>query len=851
MRGSISRRIQYLLAAIILIIVTIPYARSEYWKVYGSLILSYPLLAACGGLIYMAILGIGGPMRDYGISNLFWSDRWWRQVFAGTGAVLLFIEIFVLCYYFDTNKNNTNKLTLKIIDSITWSPVQHWAKPLRSYTPTAGGGGIPDVAAFANNNNSKIRAFLYVAGLPVLVTLALPAILPAIRLRVPVTTGTSGGQIYPGWILGIILGVLVVWLINITMIDHYAIERLSRYYPLSQIVDWMSLKLPDPGLGLGEIKVTDGFMKPLRREYCISIVNTLCQTALFFSVSIAFYGKGPPPRGVTPAFALCMTLGFVCAIYALIAFLAQGYQIFAYLGIIGILVLTNSGDYKLRFPGMNHYYGETFDRKIVDLASYDKKDSEDGQRSLADEYCLLKSKVVLKAWREGFSNSGEESGEEPKIGEANADQLETFNLELCGLTENYLNLDNPKLVVVSVTGGAIRSAIWVAVVLAELEKELTTRGKAIKRDGIPLAFSRHVRLLTGASGGMVGAAYYLTALKNGHPTTDLVGQMTTDSLMPVASRLVSRDIPAIFSPFDQTYDRGQALEDTWNLRSIASGLPLTFQDLSPLESSGQIPSAIYSPIMVEDGRRLLISNLDLDELVHSKGNSLLDVATRDRYGDVYSKSAVEFFRLFPLAKDFRLGTAARMNATFPFISPMLSLPTHPPRRIADAGYYDNYGVNLAIAWIDRYRESLIELTSGVVLIQIRDGMSEQSRHELVIPGDILPRRNTSLNFLSSPLQALFAAWRSMSSYRNDEQVQATSDWFDRNVSPGFFTTVVFESPAQVPMNWYMTQSEKENLMFGMGESNGIRRIVSERVASPNRDYVQNNIDRIDQLMNWW
>ena len=47
----------------------------------------------------------------------------------------------------------------------------------------------------------------------------------------------------------------------------------------------------------------------------------------------------------------------------------------------------------------------------------------------------------------------------------------------------------------------------------------------------------------------------------------------------------------------------------------------------------------------------------------------------------YSRSGLEFFKLFPDAHDtFEIGTAARMSATFPVVSPAVSLPTiRPPR----------------------------------------------------------------------------------------------------------------------------------------------------------------------------
>ena len=50
-----------------------------------------------------------------------------------------------------------------------------------------------------------------------------------------------------------------------------------------------------------------------------------------------------------------------------------------------------------------------------------------------------------------------------------------------------------------------------------------------------------------------------------------------------------------------------------------------------------------------------------------------------------SREGVEFFRLFPDVRDsFQLSTAARMSATFPFVSPAGDLPTKPRRRVVDA-----------------------------------------------------------------------------------------------------------------------------------------------------------------------
>jgi hypothetical protein len=152
----------------------------------------------------------------------------------------------------------------------------------------------------------------------------------------------------------------------------------------------------------------------------------------------------------------------------------------------------------------------------------------------------------------------------------------------------------------------------------------------------------------------------------------------------------------------------------------------SFTELKDLEREGRRPSLVYSPMLVEDCRRLLISNLDLLDLTWTSGDVLGFTPFRDQYGipsspprPLLSLSAVEFFRLFPQATNFEVGTAARMNASFPLVSPGVSLPTDPPRRVVDAGYYDNYGVNLAAIWLARNESVIRKYTSGVVLIEIR------------------------------------------------------------------------------------------------------------------------------------
>jgi hypothetical protein len=165
-----------------------------------------------------------------------------------------------------------------------------------------------------------------------------------------------------------------------------------------------------------------------------------------------------------------------------------------------------------------------------------------------------------------------------------------------------------------------------------------------------------------------------------------------------------------------------------------------------------------------------------------------------------------------------------MSASFPYISPAVDLPTAPRRRVVDAGYYDNYGVNVAAGWIYHHRRWLRDHTSGVVLIQIRDEKSHRTRRQLLSEDERMDsnRRNweDAFNWLTSPLAGAEAARGSVVSFRNDEQLQVLSDWFngtppDRPTQ--FFTTVVFERPGNVGVNWYLSENDKRLVLAGMEE----------------------------------
>jgi hypothetical protein len=445
----------------------------------------------------------------------------------------------------------------------------------------------------------------------------------------------------------------------------------------------------------------------------------------------------------------------------------------------------------------------------------------------------------------------------------------------------------PRLAVLAVTGGANRSAFWVNVVLDRIEREL--KGPGVHEG--ESRFPRHIRLVAGASGGMVGAAQYVCTLddrgrhvrwdeidgswtirkdKEGKPIPanlldPFISADQVDYLTPVMNRIVFCDVPAAFVPTPYYMrDRGHCLEDCFN--GTCHEMEQSFANLRDGEEAGWRPSIVFSPMQIEDGRRLLISNLPLAYLASSSGALLLgkDSYSSQRHGvrrsqfskspgpandtnppwmDLYARSAVELFRLFPEKVDqFKISTAARMNATFPYISPAVELPTDPPRRVVDAGYFDNYGINIAAGWITNHQKWLHDNTSGVVLIQLRDGRSYTSRRQLVNPDESPSQVSTglakSLQWLDSPLSGAEAAYVAVSSFRNDEQLQSLDRWFNRDSQRQsdrpFFTTVVFERPGQVGMNWNLDQDKVKTIRNGMDDES-----------------CKDNQEALGALKQWW
>jgi hypothetical protein len=316
---------------------------------------------------------------------------------------------------------------------------------------------------------------------------------------------------------------------------------------------------------------------------------------------------------------------------------------------------------------------------------------------------------------------------------------------------------------------------------------------------------------------MLGAAYCVAELADvedglarpiGERGDELFDHISEDSLQDAVRWYVLRDVPQIvLRPVlgrieYLNRDRGMAMERRW--RTSTNGkLGYTFARLRPLEAQGRIPSLLFSPMIVEDGRRLLLSNLDLADLVS------VQVCTE---GLPPSLTAWEFSACFPKQlAGVQLSAAGRMSASFPFISPAGQVPTNPPVRVVDAAYFDNYGVNLATSWLWKHVEQVKDME--VILVQIRGTLETDVRGSRA--DALQPRKGLTFFGVTTPLEGLATSNLTAAGYNNDVHLAGLREHLRVRGIP--LHVITFDFPGSSTLSWHLSVREKEALRGGFGE----------------------------------
>lgn len=287
------------------------------------------------------------------------------------------------------------------------------------------------------------------------------------------------------------------------------------------------------------------------------------------------------------------------------------------------------------------------------------------------------------------------------------------------------------VVIITLAGGGIQAAAWPLAALEAIET------------AVP-GFHKSVALISGVSGGSVGAFYYTAAYRGGpdagHATQAATEAAMASSLSDITFATLRDDFfkavaPILYLPAGRSVlrDRGLALEQSF-LAIAGDPQKEPAQQLLPPHLPGTLPGANYPTLMswgqeAEKGiRPALIMNGTIVETGERLAFSTVPCS-------VQTPGAVEFLHRYNA--DVSVATAARLTATFPFISPAARpivtdapMPSDGPlpktqvipgaahwstfphggsfHHVVDGGYFDNSGVAGAMAWLNEACEQLAQ-----------------------------------------------------------------------------------------------------------------------------------------------
>jgi hypothetical protein len=372
--------------------------------------------------------------------------------------------------------------------------------------------------------------------------------------------------------------------------------------------------------------------------------------------------------------------------------------------------------------------------------------------------------------------------------------------------------EKPVLFLVNTSGGGNRSAVWTMSMLQRLD--------SLCGGGL----MRKTFLITGASGGMLGAAYFreLARLKeSGDKNIHLhdkryVDDISGDLLNTLFSSFVARDLASPAQKFkvgnnEYIKDRGYAFEERLNANTRGV-LNRQLKDIAVDESAARMPIMLFNPVITRDSRALIISSQPVSFLMKPRYDS-----TKLPRMD---PDAVDFGALFAKQgpQNLRLLTALRMNATFPYVLPNVWLPTSPIIDVMDAGFRDNFGEMNAIRFLNAFREWLQGNTSGVVLLQIRDRKTGgwENPYESVNVTEIITK----------PLLLLQDNWYKMQEYNQDDLLSLAQNGMGFSFHKLVFQYVPKSEDAGAALNFHLTTQEKQNIISSLDNEEN-RKVFAE------------------------
>ncbi|MDP1843951.1 MAG: hypothetical protein Q8K64_11060 [Sediminibacterium sp.] len=356
--------------------------------------------------------------------------------------------------------------------------------------------------------------------------------------------------------------------------------------------------------------------------------------------------------------------------------------------------------------------------------------------------------------------------------------------------------DKPILYIINTSGGGTRSANFTMNTLQQIDRLM---GGTLMQQTV---------LINGASGGMLGAAYYrelyyekINGANINLQDQQYVEAISKDLLSPIFSSFLTRDLVGPVQKFNSggfeyTKDRGYAFEQKLN-ENTNGVLNKTIASYSNAEAKAIIPSIFFNSVITRDGRKMIIASRPVRFLMKPPTDT----------GNIssFDPDAIDFNSFFQKQNSTQISilSALRMNATFPYVLPNVWLPTNPIIDVMDAGLRDNYGQESALRFIEVFKDWLQQNTSKVVLIQIRD--------RSISDWDKPLESNSLIGFLTKPFLILQNNWFKMQDYYQHDQLSYLYQSFGKSFHRVSFQYVPSKKEAPASLSFHLTAAEKRDI----------------------------------------
>lgn len=602
--------------------------------------------------------------------------------------------------------------------------------------------------------------------------------------------------------------------------------------------------------------------KTFHKFHVIAFWKNFLAIGLMLLVTIGFWWRGS--SGLIPSVGLivCIVLSAAVGIYGWMIYQRRRLR---YEAVMGALIFI-----ALAFI----MFGKNVPKQVR-LGEYEIPEDPVAALNQVKDQVLLQRSARVQWIRSLNMSSGQNAGS-PGPGNPENTVAPPENLTEEKLLTNWKKLasqsqpdQKPILVLISNSGGGIKAQVWSTTVLNAIEQHLSHS----RTSSQPIHFSRNVRLISGASGGMVGAGYWVATLAD-KPEVDaesglvtyhfdrdsirdselkavsadqMFYQMSRDCLSPVARQGFYNDLLGLPRRLfgSKLPTRGEALEEAFV--QYGPAFNKSFSQLKAGEDAGWRPTLVYTPSVANDGRRLLICNQPLEYLFYSNldrfnpspqptdenltrkdRESLATYSWRLNYKPPNQQPVDDASVRFSESQYLKLATVARLSGNFPVVIDSPYLPFENPRnkmRIMDAGYIDNHGLYPLASWIEANRVWIKKHTAGLLVIEI--SAATLPRTESKSQADLDKGTSPPQNPISPELIGFVNSSFNKTLFHSDRLLANSIEFLNNEADPDFFKLMAFEYDGDASLSWYLSNVEKLSLIYRFLSDEQARNLVRD------------------------